>query len=558
MADTRTQFYSKAQIEHAKEVSLVDFLRDRGYKLEKHGNSAFKVAMNGHDSTVVFPETNSWYSFAEQVGGDGIKFLEQYENLNFAEAVSALLGGAQAEGEKQEEKKIVIPQPKDFELPPQAENNNRVYAYLVKSRGLDRDLVKQMIDKGLIYQSEQVIEKDDKSMKFNNCVFVGKDENGETKYATQRSIATYENAPQYKADVAGSEKAVGFLVNNKESNWITITESPIDALSYLSLMKLDGKSIENENVLSLGGVSDKALERFLEHHKEVNVINIALDSDRPGREAGEKIKEKFFGLGYEILESYPKEKDYNLQLTKARTALLAPVLKSAPTPAPDNKRMWAHLLQRGVDRDTIAKMENNGTMFQSDIQKDDKVFSEIVFVNRDKQGRPTYAISSSFNADTERPAYVKQITSRGHEQYIYQKGKNDKLLVFDNPIAMIAHQSYAKTHGIENNSSYLLCSKGAAKACSEIIEGNSKIKSVIHMADDRIGHNVEKNETVDYRQNSFNSIVASVGGKVSVSQKYPEHKSWANEFKLSADKEFNKQKATSKAKSKEEDYENER
>lgn len=70
---------------------------------------------------------------------------------------------------------------------------------------------------------------------------------------------------------------------------VYVFESAIDALSYLTIHKRDGKEWRDTNVLSLSGVTAAkkipcALERYIQKH-EVKRIVLCLDSDAAGKRA---------------------------------------------------------------------------------------------------------------------------------------------------------------------------------------------------------------------------------------------------------------------------------
>ncbi|MEG0895398.1 MAG: toprim domain-containing protein, partial [Oscillospiraceae bacterium] len=294
-------FVSKEQIQKAKETDLLQYITDNGYTLKNHGTGTFKLVENGHDSVVIFPSHNSWFDYVKGVGGDILSFLQNHENMEFVEAVRKLNGEEYTTPKYSFKEKENINRPREnMVLPPQDENNNRVFAYLIKTRKIDRDVVKDCIDKGIIYQSKEVIPKGDKTYTFNNCIFVGTDNKDNPMYASQRSMN--DDKMVFKADVKNSNKEYGFcLRGNNNAKWLTICEAPIDALSIASLNKMNGNENKDEHILSLGGVSDKALDRFLQENAGIEVINICLDNDKAGRENGEKIKEKYLEQGLKVI-----------------------------------------------------------------------------------------------------------------------------------------------------------------------------------------------------------------------------------------------------------------
>lgn len=82
---------------------------------------------------------NQWYDHGAEQGGFAIDFTRQFYDLTFP-AVTMLLGGEQGvrcmhrRTGKQEA-------PKPFALPDAHTDMRRAYAYLVKSRLIDRDVV---------------------------------------------------------------------------------------------------------------------------------------------------------------------------------------------------------------------------------------------------------------------------------------------------------------------------------------------------------------------------------------------------------------------------------
>ena len=97
----------------------------------------------------------------------------------------------------------------------------------------------------------------------------------------------------------------------------------IDALSYLTLLKLRGQDWHTANTLSLSGIYQPrkdgsirfpaALEQYLKDNPGVARIVLCLDNDGPGRAASAAIQKRL--SEYEIIDNPPcRGKDYNDQL----------------------------------------------------------------------------------------------------------------------------------------------------------------------------------------------------------------------------------------------------
>ena len=100
-------------------------------------------------------------------------------------------------------------------------------------------------------------------------------------------------------------------------------EAAIDALSYLTLLKLRGQNWRAANTLSLSGIYQPrkdgsirfpaALEQYLKDNPSVERIVLCLDSDAPGRTTSAAIQKKL--SEYEVIDNPPRcGKDYNDQL----------------------------------------------------------------------------------------------------------------------------------------------------------------------------------------------------------------------------------------------------
>jgi hypothetical protein len=244
-----------------------------------------------HDSVRIYPETNSFMQFSSGIGGSTIDFVMRFGNYDKAEAIRLLkeryLGRrlellprkpAQAVPQKQSVRK-------EFILPPKAEGMfSRAFAYLTKTRCIDFGIVQQCMKDGLIYEDNK-----------HNVVFVGKDENGNPVYATKRSTLT---GSSFKCDVAGARQDVGFYVNHHAEK-LYICEAPIDALSIMTLMKQQGRPVEQANYLATGGTGkDVALYFRLDHNPQIKTVVLANDNDDAGRKANQKIVEQ-------LRENYP-------------------------------------------------------------------------------------------------------------------------------------------------------------------------------------------------------------------------------------------------------------
>lgn len=292
--------FTDEQIERANRVDILEYARSQGLHLKKQGGSYEVLDYKG--GFYITPAKNSWYHFNATTGGGVVKLCMELEGKSYVEAVKTLLNEDMEPIRHRSDWKPEPETPKEFHLPNQNDTYRHVFAYLIKTRGIDEGIVKKMVDKKLLYESTQ-----------RSCVFVGMDKNGIARHASVRSTNTQGKA--FKQDVAGSQKAYSFSITGT-SGTLNVFEAPIDALSYMSLQKLYGRDT-NDSYLSLGGVENKALERFLADNKGIERIRVCTDHDEAGENAVVRIYEKY-GQDYKVTRHRPTNKDFNADLVAIR------------------------------------------------------------------------------------------------------------------------------------------------------------------------------------------------------------------------------------------------
>ncbi len=176
----------------------------------------------------------------------------EFYGKSFPEAVQLLTGES---GEGQTEASTAPPTA--FHLPLHNRTADRAIQYLTESRGLNKTLVEAFLLSGDIYEDA----------KRHNVVFVGRDRSGTPRYAHVRGTAD-----PFRQDIAGSDKSYPFRYEGN-GNQLFVFEAPIDLLSFICLYPQDW---QKRNYLALGGVSGKALDRFLSERKDTQKCSSAL------------------------------------------------------------------------------------------------------------------------------------------------------------------------------------------------------------------------------------------------------------------------------------------
>ena len=92
-----------------------------------------------------------------------------------------------------------------------------------------------------------------------------------------------------------------------EGERLFVFEAPIDLLSFLCLFK---KAWQKQSYLSLGGVGEKALLRFLSDRPNIKTVYLCLDSDQAGNDACSRLVE-LMPEGLTVHRLIPLFKDWN-------------------------------------------------------------------------------------------------------------------------------------------------------------------------------------------------------------------------------------------------------
>jgi len=272
----------------ARRASIEEYIKANGGVLLKEGR---QYRVKGHSGLVI--SGSRWYSHTLLKGGNTLDYLMEMEGIGFKRAVEILTQG-----------NIDIVTPvgqdsiRDVSIPKRNENDKRVMAYLIKTRGISPEIILPLLRQGRIYESANT----------HNCVFTGVDTDGNIRYVMQRS--TFPGST-LKFESEGSNKKYSFSLAGK-SDTIYVFESPIDLLSYISIHNeiMTSKS----HLLSLGGVTDISLESYISRTPGICKIIYCLDNDNAGKDAYAEFSKKYIQKGIRAFCHFPDQKDWNHQL----------------------------------------------------------------------------------------------------------------------------------------------------------------------------------------------------------------------------------------------------
>ena len=298
MASEIRNRFTDTEMQIARETDLPELLSHLGYQVKRVGRFHTTAEMD----SLRIKDRRTWFRYSQNTGGDAITFLQQFCGKSFPEAVEYLLTfhGKARDAPALQPKSIS--QKQALSLLPRNADDRRVFAYLRK-RGIAAQVIRQFLNAGLLYEDAV----------HHNCVFVGRDESGQAKYAGLRG--TYDlDGPGFKGDAPGSDKNTGFsLPHDLRSDLVLVFEAPIDLMSYLTLHR------DMVNAVALCGLYDGALQAYLANHPQIKRIELRLDADGPGREAAGRFQDKYAAMGYAVTVEEPRNgKDWNEYLQKRK------------------------------------------------------------------------------------------------------------------------------------------------------------------------------------------------------------------------------------------------
>ena len=290
-------------LEQARNIDVVAFLEKRcGYAFAMRCGDYRCVQ---HPSLAIKGDRRTFYWHSKGAGGFGaIDYLMKIERMLFRDAMEAIMPSNELPLPPLKQTSATPEQPKSLILPEKANSNSRLYDYLCRRRGIDGVIVSALIQEGRLYEDKR-----------GNVIFLGFDEAGKTRFASLRG--TYGNRV-FRMDCAGSSKRYAFHMTHSQSDQLNVYESPISAMSHGSLENAlhgDKNAWKRTNRLSLAGTSGIAIPKYLEAHPCVKKLVFCLDNDESGRNASELLSKQYADKGFRISLEFPKEKDFNDDLT---------------------------------------------------------------------------------------------------------------------------------------------------------------------------------------------------------------------------------------------------
>lgn len=294
------------------DIRIVDYASSIGLTVSRAGKY---YTLKEHDSVRIDPERNIFIRNSNNKAGSIIDFAVEFTNRDISTVLTEFTKMIYDKGytfnsfenpSKSELNKKSIQPPGEIILPERDNTIKNVFAYLVQTRKIDKEIVSRMIQKKNLYQD-----------KYKNCVFVSYDQDCKPVFAGLRG--TNPNK-RFLGDLKGCDYEKCFFIDNNSRSTI-VTESVIDGMSMMTLVKGRGEDYNSYNYLMLGSANKyNAVFNYMDNDSNKKWI-LCLDNDTAGRHFTEKIKEicKAEVRQVEIIDSPPKiEQDWNKELQTIR------------------------------------------------------------------------------------------------------------------------------------------------------------------------------------------------------------------------------------------------
>lgn len=290
-----------------QELHILDFVRLAGFTPVRIGSKGLYTTKE-HDSLRIDPDKNCYYFNSNGDADSIIGFVAKYLfNGDFHSALKYLI--TRLDQEKPDPQITVVSSDQinasdqntsrtPFVLPNRSKDMRRVFAYLTKTRKIDSDIVQYFVDSGFLYQDEH-----------GNCVFTSY-KDGHPAFACLRGTNTYK---RFIGDVAGCDYQYGLFIDN-HSDSLILTESIIDALSIMSILKAQKIDFKKYSYLPLAG--NMKIEALLYHIRNDHIKNVylALDNDEGGWKAVDIICRQTQNENIWLHYMFPEKKDWNEEI----------------------------------------------------------------------------------------------------------------------------------------------------------------------------------------------------------------------------------------------------
>ncbi|RGT62659.1 toprim domain-containing protein [Streptococcus anginosus] len=342
------------RIEEVKQVAILDVAASLGYFFRQLTGQVYEHPE--HDSFRIFADTNTFKWFSRDIQGDVIDFVQLVAGVSFKEALTYLETGNFEQIKVREE----TYQPFRYYLPEEPFRQAR--AYLNQVRGLSDDTINTFGRQGLLAQAHYQTKNAQESV----LVFKSYDHKGVLQGASLQGVAPNPNHDRgfLKKIMKGSHGYIGTSFGIGSPKRLIFCESVIDMMSYYQLHQkhLSDVRLVSMEGLKLSVIAYQTLRLIAEQQGKVefletikpsrlahyfhaikdtttyfkthsDLIILAVDNDKAGREFCQKIRNKGFPIQQDLppLLKIETKADWNDVVKKQSEVSLAEVIHSAQT-----------------------------------------------------------------------------------------------------------------------------------------------------------------------------------------------------------------------------------
>lgn len=300
--------YTKEQIKEAEQIDIIDFCEQNNIEVTSDNERYYRLVE--HDSCVIDRRKNSFYWNSKGVNGNVINFVQTVEETNFMGAMGRLLD---SENKYQNNKTVeYVIEPYEYSSKKEVATFDKAREYLVKERKIDREIVDDLHEKGLIKQDQ-----------YNNVLFLWKDDNENIMGCSEQGTIKTDKYKRgsWKSIQKNSTANYGFNVKYSEPKHLKFFESSIDLLSYATLNK---DKLQDTQLVSMEGLKHTTVFNYMLRAKKglkepESSVSLCVDNDAGGKNFCEKLSiyemKRKDGSTFEFDKEIPeKAKDWNEQL----------------------------------------------------------------------------------------------------------------------------------------------------------------------------------------------------------------------------------------------------
>lgn len=310
--------YSRDDYYKITNAPCIDVALALGMEINTKASDSKSWKMKGEQGLCIFRDGNNWYRFSDGKGGFPIDLVKDklgYNNEQALDFIARYVVGVSEQTQnisynRTPPQKKLPKEKSEFVVPSHAVQPKRVMAYLIKTRGIDPDIVKAMIQRKMIAEDDV----------HHNCLFFGKDADNNIKSCSMRGTMSI----QFRGEVPGGDKKYTFEMRGK-NDVLRLFESPIDAMSHATFSKLLGRDWTSDHRLSVNGAGTyDCIKRYINEHPEINTVWFSYDNDEGGqkgtRSSIAKLQQDFPERNLDIRIYFPLYgKDWNEDLQKFRS-----------------------------------------------------------------------------------------------------------------------------------------------------------------------------------------------------------------------------------------------